>query len=110
MATVRLRSLSDSALFEPAVDLFTRLIAAPSFPSRALRASARACGWRCRRSAKTPARLSRGAFMRALYGDHPYAHEPVGDEAGLDAIGREDLMAHHRRYYTGRKRATRHRG
>ena len=102
MATVSLRSLSDSALFEPAVDLFARLIAAPSFPEPSLARERARLRVALQKERQNPGAVVQRAFMRALYGDHPYAHEPVGDEAGLDAIGREDLMTHHRRYYTGK--------
>lgn len=101
MATVSLRSLSDPALFEPAVDLFTRLIVAPSFPEPSLVRERARLRVALQKERQNPGAVIQKAFLRALYGDHPYAHEPIGDEAGLDAIGREDLAAHHRRYYTG---------
>ena len=102
MATVSLRSLSDAALFEPAVNLFARLIAAPSFPEPSLVRERARLRVALQKERQNPGAVVQRAFMRALYGDHPYAHEPIGDEAGLDAIGREDLITHHRRYYTGR--------
>ena len=102
MATVSLRSLSDSALLEPAVDLFARLITTPSFPEPSLVRERARLRVALQKERQNPGAVVQKAFMRALYGDHPYAHEPIGDEAGLDAIGREDLVAHHRRYYTGK--------
>lgn len=101
MATVSLRSLSDAALLEPAVSLFARLIAAPSFPEPSLARERARLRVGLQKERQTPGAVIQRAFMRALYGDHPYAHEPVGDEAGIDAIGRDDLITHHRRYYTG---------
>src|SRR3989338_3995610 len=101
MATVSLRSLSDAALFEPAVDLFARLTAAPSFPEPSLVRDRARLRVALQKERQNPGAVVQRAFMRALYGDHPYAHEPIGDEAGLDAIGREALITHHRRYYTG---------
>jgi zinc protease len=102
MATVSLRSLTDPALFEPAVDLFTRLLAAPSFPEPSLARERARLRVALQKDRQTPGAVIQKAFFRALYGDHPYAREPIGDEAGLNAIRREDLVAHHRRYYTGR--------
>lgn len=101
MATVSLRSLSDAALLEPAVNLFARLIAAPSFPEPSLTRERARLRVGLQKERQNPGAVIQRAFMRALYGDHPYAHEPVGDEAGIDAIGRDDLITHHRRYYTG---------
>ncbi len=102
MATVSLRSLSDPALFEPAVDLVTRLIAAPSFPEPSLERERSRLRVALQKERQSPGAVIQRAFMRALYGDHPYAREPIGDAAGLDAIRRDDLVAHHRRYYTGK--------
>lgn len=101
MATVSLRSLSDAALLEPAVNLFARLIAAPSFPEPSLARERARLRVGLQKERQNPGAVVQRAFMRVLYGDHPYAHEPVGDEAGLDAIGRADLITHHHRYYTG---------
>ena len=41
----------------------------------------------------------RAAFYRTLYADHPYAHDPDGDDASLAKITVDDLQRFHRRYY-----------
>jgi len=102
MVTVSLRSLTDPSLFEPALDLFTRLIAAPSFPEASLERERARLQVSLAREKQTPGPVIQRAFMRALYGEHPYAFEPIGDETGLKAIARDDLVTHHRRYYTGK--------
>ncbi len=102
MVTVSLRSLTDPTLFDPALKLFARLIAAPSFPAASLERERARLNVALAREKQTPAPVIQRAFMRALYGEHPYAFEPIGDEAGLQAITRDDLVAHHRRYYTGK--------
>jgi zinc protease len=102
MVTVSLRSLTDPALFEPALDLFARLIAQPSFPEASLERERARLQVALAREKQTPGPVIQRAFMRALYGEHPYAFEPIGDEAGVRAVTRDDLIAHHRRYYTGR--------
>jgi zinc protease len=35
------------------------------------------------------------AFRRLLYGDHPYAHNPLGTAGSLAKLGRDDLLAAH---------------
>ncbi len=102
MVTVSLRSLTDPTLFEPALNLFARLVAAPSFPEASLERERARLQVALAREKQTPGPVIQRAFMRALYGEHPYAFEPIGDEAGIRAITRDDLVAHHRRYYTGR--------
>lgn len=101
MATVELRSLSDRKLLRPALDLFATVISEPTFPQDAFdRERARGLVG-LQRDAQQPDVIAEKAFMRSLYGAHPYAHAPVGTEASLKALTRDDLVAHHRRYYTG---------
>ncbi len=102
MAAVELRSLSDPARLDPAVALFAKLLAQPDFPEDALarlRARTRVA---LRQDRQNPGRVAQKRFYAELYGTHPYAHDPLGDEAGLEAVTRADLVDHHRRYYVGR--------
>jgi zinc protease len=46
-----------------------------------------------------PGEIVEKAFYKALYGKHPYATPPEGDEASVKAIKREDLLAFYRKYY-----------
>lgn len=102
MATVDLRTLTQSDLIEPALDLFAQVVMAPSFPDDALaRERARALV-ALQQQAENPGSVIGKVFLKAIYGDHPYALEPLGNEAGLKAITRADLAAHHRRYYVGK--------
>ncbi len=102
MATVSLRSLTDPKLLEPALDLTARLLAVPSFPADNLERERARVQVALAQEKQNPGAAIQRAFQRALYGEHPYAFEPVGDEAGVQAIARDDLVAHHRRYYTGK--------
>jgi zinc protease len=45
--------------------------------------------------------VAQKALYRAVFGNHPYASDPTGTEASVQALTREDLMDFHRRYYTG---------
>lgn len=45
------------------------------------------------------ATAARKWFRRRLYGDHPFGQPGSGTEAGLRAITREDVVAHHARYF-----------
>ncbi len=101
MASVYLRSLSDKALMNPALDLFARILAAPSFPQASLDRQRSQSLVALQKDAQSPGAIAEKIFSHELYGDHPYAHDALGDEAGLMAITREDLLAHHRRYYAG---------
>jgi zinc protease len=39
------------------------------------------------------------AFARWIYGDHPYGHVPVGDEAALEAMTVDEVQQFHRRVF-----------
>jgi len=102
LASVSLRSLSDADLLEPAVDLLARLLREPSFPESAFsRERARAL-LSLRQASQSPGDVASKAFFAQLYGTHPYAFPVEGNEAGLKAITRKDLVAFHARYYVGR--------
>lgn len=102
MATLDLRNLTDPALLEPALELFAQILAAPSFPEAALARERARLLVALAKEKQTPGAVIQRAFFRRLYGEHPYAFEPIGDEQGLGAIRREDLIAHHGRYFTGK--------
>ncbi len=45
--------------------------------------------------------LAKEALQALLYDGHPYGHPELGTVAGLQSIGREDLVAQHRRVLCG---------
>ncbi len=101
MASVSLRSLSDPGLLDPALDLLAQLLAAPAFPAADLELKRAQSLIALQKDAQSPGAIAAKAFYRELYGQHPYANDPLGDENSLKAITREDLIAFHRRYYVG---------
>jgi zinc protease len=101
MVTVDLRSLTDPALLEPAVELFAKVLARPTFPQASLERERARLLVALQKDAQSPGAVIHKEFMRQLYGDHPYARDPLGDKAGLKAIRRGDLVTHHERFYVG---------
>ena len=101
MASVDLRSLSDTSLLDPALDLFAKILAEPSFPAASLERQRQQVLVALQKDAQSPGAVADKTFYRELYGDHPYAHDPLGDEAGIKAITRDDLLDHYRSYYVG---------
>lgn len=101
MATVDLRSLSDSTLLDPALGLFAKLLAAPSFPAPSLERQRAQALVALQKDLQLPGAIAEKAYYRELYGEHPYAHDPLGEEASLKAVSREDLVSLYQRYYVG---------
>jgi zinc protease len=46
-----------------------------------------------------PGEIVEKAYYKALYGKHPYATPPEGDEQSVKAIKRKDLLAFYQQYY-----------
>ncbi|MEK7758152.1 MAG: pitrilysin family protein, partial [Pseudomonadota bacterium] len=102
MAGVSLRSLSDRALLDPALDLFTRVLAAPSFPAASFERERQRALLGLKQAEASAGDVAAKAFIAQLYKGHPYALPAEGSEAGLKALTRNDLAAFHARHYVGR--------
>lgn len=102
MAGVSLKSLTDRALLNPALDLFARVLSAPSFPAASFaRERARAL-LGLKQAEASAGDVAAKAFFAQLYKGHPYALPAEGSEAGLKALSRGDLAVFHTRHYVGR--------
>ncbi|MBI3899789.1 MAG: insulinase family protein [Gammaproteobacteria bacterium] len=101
MAVIELRSLSDPKLLNPALDLLAQLLGQPSFPPEALERERARTLIGLQQQQQSPEVIADQTFMRLVYGNHPYAHDPLGTAESLRAISRADLAAHHARYYVG---------
>lgn len=99
MAWLSLRSLSDPRYLSPALETLAALVRAPAFEPQSLERERQRMISTVREGRQDPETVADRAFMRALYGDHPYATPPEGTEESLNAITREDLQAFQRRYY-----------
>ena len=102
MAGISLRSLSDRALLDPALDLFARVLAAPSFPAASFERERQRALLGLKQAEASAGVVAAKVFFAQLYKGHPYALPPEGSEAGLKALTRNDLTAFHARYYVGR--------
>jgi zinc protease len=102
MVSTTLRSLSDRALLDPAVDLYAQLLRAPSFPAANLDRERAQALLGLKIASQSPGDVAAKAFYSQLYDRHPYARPPQGTEAGLKAITRDDLQKFHGQYFTGR--------
>jgi zinc protease len=101
MAAINLRSLSDSELLNPALDLFAKILAVPSFPEASLERHRAQALVAMQKEAQSPGAVADKTFYRELYGNHPYAHNPLGTEGSIKNITRDDLLQFHRSYFVG---------
>lgn len=54
---------------------------------------------RLRQLRDLPPAVAERAFLRLLYGDHPYGHLPIGNDASLRALTTDDVRTFHGRAY-----------
>lgn len=100
-----LRTLSSQSEREQALDIYTKIMQQPNFPAPILeREKARVIAG-LKEAATRPASIADKAFMKALFGDHPYALQESGEPETVANITRDDLQQFYDTYY-GAKNAT----
>ena len=99
MAVVTLRSLTDPKLLDPAVETLAAVVTKPTFPETSLERERKRLLVALQGKKQSPGALADEAFFKAIYGDHPYAHDPSGTEESIPTITRQDLIDFHKRYY-----------
>lgn len=99
MAIVTLRSLSDPKLSAPALELFSKVAAQPSFPAASLARIKNQLLASFEYQKQNPGQLASLALFEQLYGQHPYAHSSSGSAESVPAITRQQLQNFHRTYY-----------
>lgn len=101
-AALSLRSLTDPALLNPALAVFTQVIGQPSFPAEAMARELKQTLIGLRNKKQSPGDITDDLFQAAIYGDHPYGRPGEGTEFTLPKLTRDDLIAFHQRYYVGK--------
>lgn len=102
MAVVNLRSLSDPAYLDPALDTLATLLREPSFPLAALERERSRMLVGLQAEQQSPGDIAERAFFRAVYGDHPYGAQPSGEADTVAGLEREQVTGFHRDYYVAR--------
>ncbi|MEO5574084.1 MAG: insulinase family protein, partial [Gammaproteobacteria bacterium] len=95
MATVSLRSLTDTKLLQPALDTLALLLSQPTFPAGSFERERKRMLIGLQAQEQSPADIAGKAFYTALYGNHPYATQPLGTVEGVNKLTRADVVAHH---------------
>lgn len=102
MSWVSLRTLSDPAYLEPALDAFTAVLWHPDFPQTDFIRSKNQTLLGIKAAEANPGKIASKAFYKALYGDHPYATPIEGTKTSVEALTTDDLKAFHHRYFVAR--------
>lgn len=98
-ASVSLRSLNRDAVLDGAMEVFTDVLARPTFPESAFERERRRTLVGIERSRQDPGTVAGETFHQTVFGDHPYAHPTRGRIETVEALERDQLKAFHQRYY-----------
>ena len=98
-AALKLCTLSSEREQKQALDVFGKILQKPDFPAAVLaREKARIISG-LEESATQPEGMVNKAFMKALYGTHPYSLDESGEIATVAKLSVADLQAFYQQYY-----------
>lgn len=99
MASLTLRTLTEPALFEKALETMHVILTKPKF-SKAdfLRERSRTLA-AIKQREESPAEVASEVFSNKLYGNHPYAHPDSGTNATVAKLKASDLAQFYKKYY-----------
>src|SRR5690606_13604267 len=98
-ASVNLRSLMEEDKLEVALANFRRVLVEPDFPEQALERQRKRFLIGIQHKQQSPGAIAGDAFMKAVYGDHPYGHPAEGTAESVQRFTREAVVDFHRRHY-----------
>jgi zinc protease len=99
MAWVSVRTLSDPATRDVALDSVAAILAHPRFDDAAIARVRQQMLVARRQLLQSPGGVASERFYHTLYGDHPYGAPPGGTAASIKAIDKAMLERFHQRYY-----------
>jgi len=102
MASVDLRSLSDSELLQPALDLFATVLAKPDFTAEPFERIRQQTLVGLKYQQQKPGSIASKAFYKAIFGDHPYAVDTNGTTETVTALTQADIKTFHQHYYVAK--------
>lgn len=102
MAWLSLRTLTDSKLLKPSLELFGKVLAEPDFPQEDFKREQQRTLIGLEYQKQKPKTIGSKAFYRDLYGDHPYASDPSGTTETVKALSIKALRDFYRHYYVAR--------
>ena len=98
-ASVSIRSLTDPAMLQPALDNLARVLVKPDFPEGAMVRQKNRTLIGIRSKQQSPGALAKDAFFAEVFKGHPYAVASSGTEESVSVLQRRDVVAFHKSYY-----------
>jgi len=102
MAWLSLRTLTKEPALTTALETFATVISQPTFAVADLERLRKNVLVSINQDEQNPATVGSKAVYQAIYGQHPYAHDPSGNKTAVAAITQDDVMDHFRHYYVAK--------
>ncbi len=102
MAWVTARTLTRQPALRTTLGTLAAVLGRPEFPQDQFERLRKATLVALRQDEQQPDSVGKKAFYRALFGDHPYAGDPLGDKTSVEALSRDELLDFYRRHYVAR--------
>ena len=99
MAILSLRTLTEAAMLEPAIETFSQILHQPSFPANNLERLRQQMLTALQSQRQRPGDVASRSFYHALYMNHPYGSHPHGTDESVLALQRQQVLDFHQRYY-----------
>ena len=91
MATISLRTLSDKALFDKALETMQIILTKPTFNDADFKREKNRTLAGLKQQQESPGDIASIAFYKTLYGEHPYAHSDAGEIKTVSALTAKDV-------------------
>lgn len=102
MASLRLRSLSEAKILNPAIKTFAQVLTSANFPTDALQRTQKQILIALQQEQQTPTAIARNEFYKALYGEQPYGHSMLGSAETVARLTANDLQKFYQQYYVAK--------
>jgi zinc protease len=99
MAVVSMRSLTEPAVLDQAMQFLASALTAPRFAEDALERRRQQTLVALQLGEQSAATIASKQFYASLYGDHPYARDPAGTADSVSAITGEDVRTFFAEHY-----------
>jgi len=99
MAWLSMRSLSEEKVLRETIGIMSLILSEPTFPEKSFTREKKRMLVNIRASKQKPSDIAERAFMKAVYGSHPYATPPDGNEESINRIRLEDVRSFYKQYY-----------
>ncbi len=102
VAEFTLRTLAEPRYLNSAAALVASILSQPTFPEDAFNREKNRLLVALKSRKQSPDDIAEEEFFQMLYGTHPYATVPEGNEETVRNLSRDDLLGFYKKYYVAR--------